>query len=112
MQESVGNIVFTFARDRSVDAQFLHRLVRALSDCGAEVRCMELTCSETELEQRVASSHRASFGKVHHVARLRELRAAGAFPLFSLPADTVSIDTSGLTGQQAAALVDAWRPAT
>jgi hypothetical protein len=107
VQERVGSIVFTIARDRSVEASFLCRLVQALSGLGADVHCIELTCSDTELERRVVSADRASFGKVHTVERLRELRAADAFPSFAMPMGAITVDTSGLSVQQAAALVDA-----
>ena len=107
VQERVGSIVFTIARDRSVEASFLRRLDQSLSHLGVEVHCIELTCSDNELERRVVSADRASFGKVHTVERLRELRAAGAFPSFAMPVGTITVDTSGLSVQQAAALVDA-----
>jgi hypothetical protein len=105
VQEQVGNVVFTIARDRSVDATFLRQLVQALSDLGAKVHCIELTCSDNELERRVASADRASFGKVHTVDRLRELRADAAFPSFDLPTGAITVDTSGFSVQQASALV-------
>jgi catechol 2,3-dioxygenase-like lactoylglutathione lyase family enzyme/broad-specificity NMP kinase len=102
VRERVGSVVFTIARDRSVAATFVRELVRTLSGLGAEVHCIELTCSDAELEQRVASAGRAAYGKVHTAARLRELRAAGAFPSFALPTGSVAIDTSGLSVQQSA----------
>ncbi len=107
VQERVGSVVFTIARDRSVDAFFLRHVVQALSDLGAEVHCIELTCGDNELERRVESGDRAFFGKVHTVARLRELRAAGSFPPFELPASTIAVDTSGLSAKETAALVEA-----
>ena len=103
VQERVGNVIFTIARDRGVEASFLVTLSQALSQMGAEVRCVELSCSNEELERRVASGDRAHFGKVHSVERFRELRAAGAFPLFLLPTGTITIDTSGLSVPQAVA---------
>ncbi len=107
VRERVGDAIFTIARDRAVDAHFLVRLVATLAELGAQVHCVELTCSTDELEARVASVGRAQFGKVHSVERFRELRAAGAFPLFSMPRGTLAIDTSELSVQQAVAAVDA-----
>ena len=107
VQERVGNIIFTIARDRSIDASFLVRLSQALSQLGAAARCVQLICSDEELERRVASAERAHFGKVHSVERFRELRAAGAFPLFSMPTGSITIDTSGLSVPQAVASVAA-----
>ena len=107
VQEQVGDVIFTIARDRGLDATFLVRLVPALSRLGAEVHCMELSCSDAVLEQRVASVERSRFGKVCSAERFRELRSAGAFPRFSMPPGTVAIDTSGLSVSQAAASVAA-----
>ena len=107
VQEQVGDVVFTIARDRGVDAAFLVRLVQALTRLGAEVRCIELSCNDAELERRVASVERTRYGKVGSAGRFRELRGAGAFPLFSMPPGTVAIDTSGLSVPQAAASVAA-----
>ena len=106
-QEQVGDVVFTIVRDRGVDANFLVRLVQALSRLGAEVHCMELSCGDAELEQRVASVERSRFGKVRSAERFRELRSAGAFPRFSIPPGTMAIDTSDLSVPQAAASVAA-----
>jgi hypothetical protein len=107
VRERTGDTVITLARDRAVDADFLVKLALALADSGAQVHCFELTCSAEELDARLASVGRAQFGKVHSVERFRELRAAGAFPLFSMPRGTIAIDTTGLSVQQAVAAVDA-----
>lgn len=105
VHERVGNIIFTIARDRSVDASFLIRLHQALSELGAEVHCVEVICSEEELERRVASGDRSHFGKVHSVERFRDLRAAGAFPFFLMPPGSITVDTSGLSVPHAAASI-------
>jgi hypothetical protein len=73
----------------------------------ADVCCIELTCDDEDLEHRVASAERAKFGKIQSAARYRELRAAGAFPRFSLPPGTITVDTSGLSVPQAVASVAA-----
>ena len=44
VHEQVGDIVFTIARDRALDANFLARLVTVLTEAGASVHCIELTC--------------------------------------------------------------------
>ena len=107
IHERGADIIFTIARDRALDADFLTRLVTALSQAGADVCCIELTCRRADLEHRVASAERSHFGKVHSVDRLRQLEAAGAFPLCSMPSGTVSVDTSGMSVEEAVATVDA-----
>jgi hypothetical protein len=106
-REQVGDVIFTIARDGGIDATFLVRLCQALLQLGADVRCVELSCAEEELDRRVASSDRSRFGKIHSAKAFRQLRAAGAFPLFTMPAGTITIDTTGLCVPQAAALVAA-----
>jgi hypothetical protein len=106
IQEGGSNIIFTIARDRTLDAGFLTSLAAALSQAGAAVCCVELTCRLADLEYRVASAERAHFGKVHSVERFRQLEAAGAFPLFSMPRGAVSIDTSGMSIEESVAAVD------
>jgi len=77
-----------------------------LSPAGAEVCCVELTCGFADLEHRVGSVERSHFGKVHSVERFRQLVAAGAFPPFSMPRGTVSIDTSGMSIEETVTTVD------
>lgn len=107
VREQVGDVIFTVARDGAVDAAFVARLCEALTQSGAEVRCIELRCTEPELERRLSSPERSRFGKIHSVEAFRRLREAGEFPLFSMPADTTTIDTTGLSASQAAVQVAA-----
>jgi hypothetical protein len=106
IQERVGDVIFTIARDRTLDADFIAGLVAALSQAGASVRCVELTCSTEELERRVGSAERTGFGKVSSVDRFRRLRAAGAFPLFAAPQGAIVVDTSGLSVEESVGKVD------
>jgi hypothetical protein len=78
-----------------------------LSDAGARVSCIELICGVSEHEVRLASTDRAQFGKIGSVERFRQLSAAGAFPRFTMPAETTSVDTTGMSPAEAAAAVDA-----
>jgi hypothetical protein len=105
VREHVGDVIFTIARDGGIDATFLVRLCEALSQLGAGVRCVELSCAEEELDRRVASVERSRFGKIHSAEAFHQLRSAGAFPLFTTPAGTITIDTTGLSAPQAAAVV-------
>jgi hypothetical protein len=106
VQEQVGDVIFTIARDRTVDAGFLAGLVAKLSQEGAEVSCFELTCSLEDLEHRIGSVGRSTSGKVNSFERFRELDAAGAFPLFPKPPGTITVDTSGLSVEKAVVKVD------
>lgn len=115
-QEKVGNVIFTIARDRTVSDDFLERLALALSATGADVRCVELTCGIQDLERRIGSVERLHTGKVSSFERFRELEGAGAFPLFSMPTRKITVDTSGLSVEEAVTKVDveverSWRAA-
>jgi len=106
IRENGGDIVFTIARDGTLDAGFLTRFTVALAQAGADVFCIGLTCRLSDLEQRVGSAERAHFGKVTSFERFRQLEAKGAFPLFSTPQGAVSLDTSGMSVEEAVAAVD------
>ena len=106
IREKGGDIIFTIARDKTLDAGFLTRFVVSLSQAGAAVSCIELTCRLSDLEHRVVSAERSHFGKVTSFERFRELEANGAFPLFSTPHGAVSVDTSGMSVEETVATLD------
>ena len=105
-RERVGDIIFTVARDQSLRADFLVTLVAALANAGARISCIELICSVSEHEQRLASADRAQFGKIRSVESYRQLSAAGAFPRFTMPVETISVDTTDMLPDEVAAAVD------
>jgi AAA domain len=107
VRERVGDIAFTIARDQSLRADFLIALVSALSEVGANVHCIELACSTDELAQRIVSTDRARFGKITSFERFCQLSSSGAFPRFTMPAEAISIDTTGLAAGAVIAAVDA-----
>jgi hypothetical protein len=107
VQERVGDVIFTIARDQSLQFDFLISLASALGKLGARVSCIGLSCQGAEHERRLASADRAHFGKVNSVERFRQLSQAGAFPAFNLPADAILIETTGLSPIEAAAAIAA-----
>lgn len=107
VRERVGDVIFTIARDSSLDADFVIRVASALRQSGARVSCIGLHCSAAEHERRLASADRRRFGKILSIERFRELSQTGAFPPFAPPADAITIDTTGLSPSNAAAAVDA-----
>ena len=107
INEGVGDVVFTIARDQSLRADFLITLTSALSRLGAEVCCIELTCSIRDLEQRLASADRSQFGKLNSVERFRQLHSNDAFPRFTMPREAIGVDTTGLSAAAAVAVIDA-----
>ena len=107
VRERVGNIIFTIAGDRALNASFLISLASALSTFGVEVYWIELVCRVEDLEERIASVDRSRFGKVTSVESFRQLNAAGAFPRLILPPGASTVDTSGLSSEESVAAVNA-----
>lgn len=107
VRERVGDVIFTIARDQSLQFDFLLTLVSALSKLGARVSCIGLSCRGAEHEQRLGSADRARFGKVNSVAGFRQLSQTGAFPPFQLPAEAMLLDTTGLSPTEAAVAIKA-----
>ena len=107
VRERVGDIIFTIAGDKALRADFLVTLVSALSRMDVRVWCIELTCSIAMLEQRLISADRSRFGKLNSVERYRQLISVGAFPRLVMPPETITIDTSALSAEEAAMAIDA-----
>jgi len=59
------------------------------------------------LEQRLISADRSRFGKLNSVERYRQLISVGAFPRLVMPPETITIDTSALSAEEAAMAIDA-----
>ena len=106
VRERVGNIIFTIAGDRALNANFLISLASALSTFGVEVYWIELVCRVEDLEERIASVDRSRFGKVNSVESFRQLHAAGAFPGLALPPEAITVDTSGLSPEESVVAVN------
>lgn len=100
-------LIFTFTPERTVTDGFLDRLVDEGTSWGAEVRLVEVMCSEGEIEQRLASSSRKQFGKLQSLEEYRKLRAQGAFAIPITLTPDLKIDTSATApGTSAARIAD------
>jgi chloramphenicol 3-O-phosphotransferase len=87
-------LIFTFTPERTVSGGFLNRLVDEATSFGADVRLVEVVCSEDQIEKRLESSSRKQFGKLHSVEEYRTLKAAGAFAVQIALTPDLTIDTS------------------
>ena len=87
-------LIFTFTPERTVTDGFLNRLVDEATSWGADVRLVEVVCSEEEIEERLASSSRKQFGKLQSVEEYRKLRAQGVFAIPITLTPDLKIDTS------------------
>jgi len=98
-------LIFTFAPERTVSDGFLNRLIHEATSCGADVRLVELVCSESKIEQRLAGSSRKQFAKLRSVKEYRKLRAEGAFTIPGTLTPDLRIDTSVSTPTASAARI-------
>lgn len=98
-------LIFTFAPERTVSEGFLNLLIQEATSCGADVRLVELVCSEAKIEQRLAGSSRKQFGKLSSIREYRKLRAEGAFAAPNTLTPDLRIDTSVNAARTSAARI-------
>ena len=101
----LNGLIFTFAFDRTVQPSFIENTRRAIESFDGEVYFVELRCSTEELERRIEDPSRQKFGKLSSLAQFRELKEAGAFVDPGIPMDRLVIDTTELSGSEAARLI-------
>ena len=98
-------LIFTFTPERTVSEGFLNLLIDEATSSGADVRVVELVCSESKIEQRLAGRSRKQFGKLSSIKEYRKLRAAGAFAVPNTLTPDLTIDTSVSTPKASAARI-------
>jgi len=98
----IGGLIFTFTPETSVSPGFLKDLVTQVESIGGCVRFVELTCTESEIENRLGSASRKGFGKLQSVELYRKLRAQGTFTISALPMSDLTIDTTLQSAQESA----------
>ncbi len=100
-----SGLIFTFTPERTVSNGFLNRLIDEATSYGADVRLVELVCSENDIEQRLALGSRKQFAKLSSLEEYRKLRAAGAFAIpITLKRDLI-IDSSVTAPEASAARI-------
>jgi len=98
-------LIFTFAPEATVRAEFIPRLVDLIARKGSEVEFVELTCPLAELKQRMENPSRLKYQKLASISLFEELHANGVFDALQMPEPAVSIDTSVCTPAESAALI-------
>lgn len=101
------DILFTFAPEPSVPVDFLPRLIDLARSSGAEVDLVALTIDPSEQERRLTDPGRAAFGKLRDLDLFRSIRGDLDRSAASMPAPDLTIDTSEMTPDQAAARIAA-----
>lgn len=108
MQEACATktgLIFTFTPERTVSNGFMDQLVDQATHWGADVRLVELVCSEEEIEQRLERKSRKQFGKLSSLEEYRKLREAGVFAIPTTLNFDLTIDTAAMTPKASAARI-------
>jgi len=92
-------LIFTFAPEPTVPADFLERTAARVDAHGGRVRYVRLAIDAAEQERRLVAEDRGRFDKLRSVEVLRQLRAAGGG--VEPPAE-LTIDTGRHSPQAAA----------
>jgi chloramphenicol 3-O-phosphotransferase len=98
-------LIFTFTPERTVSDGFMNRLINEATHWGAEVRLVELVCSEAEIERRLERKSRKQFGKLNSLEEYRKLREAGVFATPTTLKPDLTIDTTSMSPKASAARV-------
>ena len=101
------SLVFTFAPEPTVSADFPDRVSALIRDAGGEAAFVRLTVSSAEQERRMTEPSRREFAKLKSVELLRELRARFDFDALeaAMPAPRLVLDTMAMAPPEAAGLI-------
>jgi hypothetical protein len=101
------DILFTFAPEPSVPADFLPRLIGLARSRGAIVHLVALTLDPAEQERRLTAPDRAAFGKLRDLDLFRAIRPELDRSAAAMPPADLTVDTTDLHPEQAAARIAA-----
>lgn len=99
------SLIFTFAPERTVAADFPARLAAHMSAKGGKVEFVAITCPPAVQHARMENASRQASGKLSSAALFDQLVAEGAFDYPDLPKAAVTVDSAQLTPEAAAALI-------
>ena len=89
-----SGVIMTFAPESTVTDDFIPALEKRVIARGAQIRFIELRCSDDELETRLTADSRERFGKLRDVYQFRKLDKAGAFDRPRMPEAELVVDTT------------------
>lgn len=96
------SLIFTFAPEATVAADFPERVRAEIEALGGEVIFVALTVPEAEQARRIDTPERAQFGKLRSLEFLHQLKDVFASSMAHMPRPAITIDTSALTPEEAA----------
>ncbi len=106
IEEGVEGVIFTFAPDRTVRADFIQDVINRVERAGGAAHPVHLGCDLEELFRRVQEPSRSN--KLQSAEHLRESLKTYAAKLPPLDRDPLTIDNTHLPPAAAAAKI-AWR---
>jgi chloramphenicol 3-O-phosphotransferase len=96
------SLIFTFAPEATVAADFPERVRAEIEALGGEVMFVALTVPEAEQQRRIDTPDRAQFGKLRSLELLHQLKDVFASAMAQMPKPAITIDTSASTPDEAA----------
>ena len=99
------SLIFTFAPESSVSADFPERVETLVEGAGGEIMFVRLAVSIVEQERRIANPGRAEFAKLRSVELLRELRVQSQASHAAMPEPRLVVDTEAMSPAEAARLI-------
>jgi hypothetical protein len=104
-ESGLPGVIFTFAPEKTVRAEFIPQLVASITVRGCVVEFVELTCPLDELKRRMVNPSRLEYGKLASVELFEQLLSSGVFDALQMPQSAISIDTSVYPPPEAAAMI-------
>ncbi len=101
----IEGVIFTFNPEPSVDRDFVPGLLDQVSRAGGRSLLVELTAPEAVLRDRIDAGSRQGTGKLTDPALFADLLAKGVFDTRGMPPAQLTLDTSRLTPDDAAARI-------
>lgn len=100
--EAGRSIIFTFAPEPTVAANFPERAAGVVGAAGGRTDFVGLTLPAAAQEARIGAASRAEFGKLRSLTLLRQLREGFTACEAAMPASTLTLDTDALSARDAA----------
>jgi hypothetical protein len=87
-------LIFTFAPETTVRAEFVGQAVETVEKGGGSVDFVELICPLEELKRRIDSPSRLRYQKLSSLSLFEKLHAEGNLDTSYMPKPGVTVDTN------------------
>ncbi len=104
-RSELNGLIFTFNPERTVRPTFVQKTLDIVSTAGGQVDFVELVCPLPELKRRIDSPSRLHYRKLSSVSLFQQLQADGEFDTAHMPKPALTLDTSLMSPEEAAAAI-------